>query len=191
MANANGEKKSLDVEEPLLVDASPFANLVALIAMESLPFKGVTAESAFIQLYSDDQCGQNLQTSHDTPGSSPENEAQPKAVDHFHYGGIIPKSNKIRKSNPIITLRTGQSLTCGLGPAERLRPHMHDDSETEAITLDLNHRDVRRWELRAKALKELGTLPDRKNKSPELNWKGTRYDACEISLVPGTPSLFS
>jgi hypothetical protein len=75
MVITNDEKKPLDVEEPLLVDASPFANLVALMVMESIPVKGVTAESAFIQVYSDEQGVEDLQTGHDPPGTSPENEA--------------------------------------------------------------------------------------------------------------------
>ena len=78
----------------------------------------------------------------------------PIVVKHYQHKGRFRKY--ISKSNVVITLCTGQSLQCGLGPSEK-EPSPSGCCGRE---LDLSFKDVTRWELAVRAIERINEIED-------------------------------
>ena len=144
------KQKPLDIQEPTLVDATGIEDLLAFMAIGSvfLVPDGTFSESWYLKVYAN-EC-ESLYMTKGISGSM----RSPTIVQHYQNEGPCRKIND--KPNAAISLCTGQSLRCGIGPSN----NMLSSHESHGQELALSHTDIKRWELVAKALKKVVTIED-------------------------------
>ena len=205
------KKKPLDVQEPMPVEATAYTDVLALMLMASFPIRPDTTleEICYLKMYrteshpnandepkgthsqrpvssatSMDVVQSELRSGQDQVQQTRHLPAKIELVQQYRFDGKVDCIDLSPKSDAVISLRTGQSLKCGLGPG------MGWSRNDRGLKLSLSSQDVQRWEFAAKILKKLDTFSfDVENGNRE--WSGTRVEGYEAGVSLASPNITS
>jgi len=199
----------LDILEPISIDAAAFENILALMLIGSVQIQpsgnihiSDTTEARCLCMYpTEDDATNELKAMKDLAGASAgtnvgeahnkhHNEghkfgdraspsASPRIIHHYTLERGLLALPINDQPNAILSLKTGQSLPCGLGPTRM--------NTGEGLEIALSSKDIRRWDLGAEALRKLEMLQATTNLHHEeisthiTEYKGLSLDSPNLS----------
>ena len=199
-------EKPLDVQDPALVDASEFEDLLALMLVRNygfgtrirtqdhrrpVPIKSVQhrfangSESAYLQVYPTSEKEdpataavqkESLSSSDPTiPAHVPRLPSTdiPNIVVHQEVTGCDYSLGLSSHGPAVCSLRSGQALECGIGPAMNVQSLWGAQEEHQYgghLQISLTSKDVRRWTLAARASKKIGEVLYRDSPKGSVNY---------------------
>ena len=194
-------EKPLDVRDPVWVDTSEFEDLLALMLVRNygfgtkthtgdqkrpVPVKSVQykyangSESAYLHVYPESEkkdfaTSAVREESLPPPGPPFSSTTTPTVIVHQKTTGYDYSIEPPSHDSALISLTSGQSLPCGIGPAMHVHslsiaPHNHHHQHSSHLHISLTARDIHRWPLAAPASHRSGDPLHPDAPQPSINY---------------------